>query len=218
MQKKLEDLIVEVQQGIYQVAGMGAQLYSQDLIASKIKDCFYLLAQDPEKRWKQFYSFNTYELDGVTGRTTVPIKDTYRTFENITDIYIGSSNRRIPYMNSSVNPSQWRGNSPLRYVHDTVDVIKVIPATATGEITVVGTVFPQEFVLSTIVPFDYLALKWYVVWQYMTEDDANPAAAELARQQFETRYKQLDKMQSQEGIAIDGRGGAIDYPTEWYCR
>lgn len=210
--KTLEDLIVEVQQGLYQAAGISTQVYSESTIVSLIKDAFLTFASDPEKRWKRFETYVTYTLDGTTGRTTVPINDTFDDVSNILSIFPGSSDSAIGFMDGSINPAAYSGSSPLSYCYDTVDLLKIIPATATGNITVIGRVIPSVFVNATIVPFDYLAIKHFVCWRYMTDDGNNPAAAENFRVLYESRYQHLSKMQMKP-ISLSGRG---DIPREWY--
>jgi len=215
--KTFEDLIVEVQKGIYQVAGIGTQVYSQDLIGTKITDAFWLLAQDPDKEWKRFNKFTLFTLDGVSGRTTIPVNTEFANFDAITRVFAGTSNKPLVYANLSMNPLSITGDTPLKYIPDNLDIIRILPITATGDITVVGKAFPTEpFELDTIIPFDYLCLKWKVVWEYMIEDGTNPGASELARQQFQARYEAIHKNQQQEPIAIDGVGG-LDIPTQWWA-
>lgn len=215
MDKTLEALIVDVQSAIYQSAGISTQVYTQDVIVSMITDAFIQLASDTKKNWKRFKTFETYTLDGVTGRATVPISDTFESYDYISRIYIGDSERMITAIDMNINPLKFTGDTPLGYVHDTTDTIRIIPASATGTITIVGKAFPTSFTLETIVPFDYLALKWFVAWQYMTDDGSNPGAAEKLRQLFQARYDDLSMAQDQAPVALNGVGQP-DYPREWW--
>lgn len=214
--KKLQDVIVEVEQGLSQAAGLSTQVYSQDFIATLIQNAFDFLSRDPDKDWKRFQTFETFTLTGTDGRTTVPVNTKFKTFDDIKLIYPNASQKPLAYFNLSVNPSQINGTNALKYCHDTVDIIKVIPVTAQGAITIIGNVYPlNDFELDDTIPFDYLALKWYVIWKYMIQDGSNPGAAELARQEFQTRYEHLFKAQGREPIALDGVGGP-DIPTDWF--
>ncbi len=214
----LSDLCTEVQQAIYQVAGVSTQVYSEGLIKSKIQDAFITLSTDPDQEWKRFgESYITRTLDGTTGRTTVLVSAAFASFDDITGVYPSDSNRPL-VMGVGGNPLLLTGNRPLQYINDAAgtDVIQILPLTATGDIIIRGRVYPTlPFTDDTVVPFDYLALKFYVAWEYMTEDATNMAAAELLRQKFENRYKQLSKMQMRAPIAMNGRG-VSEYPSRWW--
>lgn len=212
----VQNLITEIQTAIYQSSGASVQVYSEDLIKRKIQDCFVMLAEDPDVNWKRFYSYETRTLDGTSGRCTVPISTVFTNFNDITAVYAAGNDRALAAFDITSNPARSVGTTPLQIAYDATDVMKVVPPTATGDIVIVGRIYPTfPFLLTTVVPFDYLAIKSYVAWQYMTEDGSNPSAAELLRQQFETRYKQLQKMQDRAAPALNGTGGAV-YPTEWW--
>lgn len=210
--KTLEDLIVEVQLGLHQAAGISTQVYSETTIVSLILDAFHTFATDPEKNWKRFETFANYTLDGTTGRTTVPIGNTFKNYMDVLKIFPEGSDRELSQLDSTINPSRYTGSTPFSYCYDTVDILKVVPATATGVITVVGRVVPDTFILTTVVPFDYLALKYFACWRYLVDDGSNPAAAENMRVLYESRYQHLSKAQM-GAVKLSGRG---DIPAEWF--
>jgi hypothetical protein len=215
--KTLEGLLVEVEASLYQTAGISTQVYSQQLLVNKITDAFIILATDPEKNWKRFRTTQTYTLDGVTGRTTLPVKNTFVSFDTVNKIWVGSSERFLVAFPDDVNPTSLSGAEPLFYVADQTDTFRVIPTTATGMITVQGFLIPHSFQLDDIVPFDYLALKYFVCWQYMTDDGSNPGAAEKFQQLFNNRLQQISASQDKAPIALDGHG-MNDYPRTWYVQ
>lgn len=213
--KTVEQLLIGIESSIYQVGGVATQVYAQDNLVKKIEDSFFILATDPEKKWKRFRTYEVYTLDGTTGRATTDIIDTFASYDHILAVYPENSDRQLVVDNLNRNPSLNTGNYPLAFVPDSTDVLKVIPKTATGNITVVGLSLPAvPFRLDTVVPFDSIAIEAFVAWQYMSDDGANPQAAERLRQIFDTRYSHLWKMQEQSPIAINGRG-STDYPREW---
>lgn len=211
--KTLEDLIVEVELGLHQAAGISTQVYSETTIASMIKDAFYTFATDPEKRWPRFITFVNYTLDGVNGRTTVPINTTFANYMDILSVYPDGSDIALSMMDATLNPSRYAGSSPISYTYDTQDTIKIIPVTATGDITVVGRSMPTTFENDTVVPFDYLALKYFVCWRYLTDDGNNPGAAENFRVLYESRYQHLSKSTMEAPIKLQGRGSI---PRDWF--
>lgn len=215
--KTLEELIVLIESDLYQTAGIATQVYSQQLLVNKITAGFIQLANDPDQQWSRYDRYQQYTLDGVNGRTTSPVNTIYKSFDDITSVYIGDTDRRLVAQPFGVNPFKLTGNNPLWIAPDDIDTFRVFPTTATGDITVVGRSLPTAFENNDIVPFDYIALNAFVCWQYMTDDGSNPGAAEKFRQLFEIRYKQLGKLQDQAPTAING-AGMFDYPRDWYVR
>lgn len=212
----LEAIITRVQVDLYQAAGPSVQLYSEDLIAQKIQDTFVTFANDPNVRWKQFRTFGSYTLDGTTGRTTVLLNTTFKTFGDIYSVFPDKSDKPLTYLGSKTNPLLFTGARPLKIVRDTVDIIRIIPATATGNIVVVGKTVPQPpFVLTDTIPFDYIALSNYVCWDYAVDDGGNPAMAEKFRTKFETRYEEIKNEEVTEPIQLSGTGER-DIPQQWY--
>lgn len=212
----LEAIITRIQNDLYQAAGPSVQLYSETLIAQKISDAFITLANDPETKWKQFRIFNKYTLDGVTGRTTLALNQIFKAFGDIYAIFPDKSTKPLTYLGVRDNPYLIVGNRPIKYIRDTVDIVRVIPAGATGDIIVVGKSVPQPpFLISQIIPFDYIAISNYVCWEYAVDDGSNPAMAEKFRQKFETRYLEIKKEEATEPIQLSGQTGR-DVPTHWY--
>lgn len=214
IEKTLAALTTDVQKEIYQVAGMSVQVYSQDNIQQKLQNAFETFFDDTTVKWKKFFTDVTYTLDGSTGRTTVPIKNTFKNFEDITNVFPGVSTRPLSMWNMG-NPNAVVGSYPKFYRPDTVDVLKIVPALSTGQITVAGKVRPTyPFTINDVLPFDYLSLTYFAAWQYMVDDGANMASSEKLRQLFENRYKQMRLQQSNEPISLSGNASNI--PTTWF--
>jgi hypothetical protein len=114
--KTLEELLIETQQEIYQVSGMSVQVYSQDLLAMKLIDAFIMLAEDPTYEWKRFKTFETYTLDGTTGRATETVTDTFKQFGHVLRVYPGTGNAPLVHDSINYNPTSDLGTTPLRYV------------------------------------------------------------------------------------------------------
>lgn len=212
--KTLDELTTEVQSAIFQAAGLNVQVYSEDIIQRKIINAFIMFASDPDYSWKRFDTYTTRTLDG-SGYPTVSLATVFNSFDDISNIYPSGSNR--PLVSGSIpgNPLLPTGTTPASYIFDTAHLIRVIPITSTGDIVVVGKTYPVVFQNTDTVPFDYIALSSYVAWQYMVDDGANPQSAEVFRQQFETRMKQLKKLQDQAPIAINGNTAAT-IPSQWF--
>ena len=213
IEKTLLDIAIEAERELYQSAGISVQVYAQDNLSQKVQNAFILFFDDTKVRWKRFVQYNTYTLDGTTGRTTVPVKTIYKHYENIINVYPGANARPLAAWPGG-NPSSLSGKSPQYVFADTIDIMKVFPATATGQITVEGRVLPAfPFAVSDIVPFDWLSIVYFIAWQYAVDDGTNPAGAEKLRQMFEQRYSQMKINQSSEPVPLNSDYRGI--PTSW---
>lgn len=214
--KTLEENIVEVQGDLYRIPGISTQLYSQDIISAKLHDAFILFATDSEKVWKRFITSQVYTLDETTGRATTPVLNTFKDYDHILFVYPDSSDYPLTNVPFNQNPSAVTGNYARHVMADSLDVLKVIPITSVGTITVIGRIFPtMPFNLDDTIPFDYLALKYFVAWQMIMDDGSNPGQAEIKRQMYEARYNLLYQNQSREPISLSGRGSR-DVPRDWF--
>lgn len=217
--KTLEELITEVQTELHQVAGPATQLYTQDMLVARINDAFITFFEDTEVQWKRFIEYATYVLDGTTGKSTTDVSATFRDYNHILGVYPSESDRRLVSFNTQRNPALITGDYPV-FVKPTstaTKIFQVLPLTATGSVTVIGKALSQLFPfddLADVVPFDYLAIKYYAAWQQLMQDGTSPDAAAVMLTLFQNRYKSLKASQSQEPVAYNG--GMSQYPTEWY--
>lgn len=214
--KTLDNLVFEVQTAIHQAAGLSTQVYSEGFIKNKITDAFIMLASDPDYNWKRYNGYTTRTLNGTTGVPTVSLTSVFNSFDDIEAIYPSGSDRPLVSGDIPGNPLLITGDIPRSYIYNTTSLIQIMPITSTGDIVVVGkSIGATSFIGTDTVPFDYLALKYFVAWQYMTEDGSNSAAAEVHRQSFENRMKQLKKSQMRAPLAINGLS-ANNFPNQWF--
>lgn len=214
--KTLSALITDCQDEIYQVSGIGTQVYTQDLIRKRIIDAFFLIATDPTRKWKRFRKLMSYTLDGTTGHTTVAVSSTFTSFDDILAVYPDGSDLPLASAGMTRNSLLLTGTRPVQYTVGDTDTIKVYPVAAEGDIVVLGrSILQTTFNLNDTVPFDYLAIKHFVCWQYITDDGSNPGQAEKHRILYEGRIKQLKEGQEEDPIPLDGVGAAR-VPSNWW--
>jgi hypothetical protein len=217
--KNLGDLVTEIELGLYQAAGPAVQVYTQALIVSKINDAFITFFDDKDVLWKRFLTTATFTLNGTTGEATGSVTGTFSDYDDIIAIFPEGSDRRLNKWNLNRNPALITGSQPLmyRYTSTGEKLFQVLPLTAEGDVVVIGKRRPSNWPFDDLdedsVAFDYLAIKYYVIMQILTEDGANSGAAELATSQFKARYKELEIKNGREPIALNGRSGQI--PTSW---
>jgi hypothetical protein len=209
--KTLQQLIVDVETELHQSAGVSVQVYSQSNIAHLLKSAFELIIDEYD--WKRFRSFATYTLNGTTGATTTAI--TFTDYGQIQRVYADTSDRALTLFTYERNPAAYEGDTALMYYHHDTDVIRVIPATSEGTITIVGSIYPAsfDFALDETVPFDALALRYLAAWQYMVDDGTNAGSATKLQNLFETRLKQLKDMEMNAPISLTGGHPII--PNRW---
>lgn len=217
--KTVSELITDIETELHLASGPGVQLYAQDALVARINAAYLMFFEDKEVTWKRFVDYATFTLDGATGTATVAVSSTFRDFEDIIAVYPEGSDRPLNRWNYRRNPTLIQGNYP-QFIKpsDTADkVFEVLPASAAGTITVVGKKKSQDFPfndLNDVVPFDYLAIVYFVAWQELTDDGSSPAAAQVMLQKFTNRMKQLAANQSQEGVSYSG--GRTATPTQWF--
>lgn len=213
--KTLQELISETQKLLYQQAGLGVQVYSQDNIAQKIVHGFDFLFTNNDYKWKRFQVYVQKTLDGVTGKpTTVTTEIT--NFDDLYAVFREDSDQKLTKFSTERNPYGVTGDRPYQYMPDATYLVKVVPFTATGDIVLFGRQRPSTypFILTDTVPFDYLALTYFAAWSYCTDDASNAAQAEKFQGMFEERIKQLSKSQDNEPLALNS--DRVDIPTRWH--
>jgi hypothetical protein len=211
--KTLSELISDVQKMLYQQAGIGVQVYSQDNIAQKIQQSFDFIFR--HRRWKRFNTYLEVTLDGTTGRANAPIT-VIKSFDDIYKIYREDSDQPLTAFSSERNPYNVTGGTAYQYMADSVNLFRVVPFTATGGLVIFGRAYPQDtaFILSDIVPFDYLAVVNCAAWMYCADDASNAAQADKFQGLFEERIRQLYSDQSSEPIALNP--DRVDIPDRWH--
>lgn len=218
MDKSVSELITEIEQELHQVAGPATQVYSQDMLISRINDAFISFFEDKEVLWKRFLHDATYTLDGASGCATVQVDGDFE-YNHIFRVYPSNSDRPLGKWNLGRNPSLITGSQPIfvRPAPTAASVFQILPVTATGDVVVVGkwlaaTGWPYSD-LDSVVKFDYLAIKYYVAWQELSDEGSNPVATDDMLKKFQNRYKQLEAAQGQEPVPYSG--GTSQYPTQW---
>lgn len=212
MAKKVSELIVSVEKHIYQVAGTGVQLYAEDVIAQKLKDCYTLIFDDYD--FEEFKVIETKTLDGSTGRI-VGTFDSIVQFNDIKSIYVGSSTRPLTKVPFGMNTASIVGTRSRYYMYSGVvgKLIQVLPATATDVLTVLGKArYNGTWGNNDTINIDETVLTLMASWHYMTDDGANAAAAATLQNLFETRLKQLKVNQSGAVLLNDA---SRSYEDRW---
>jgi hypothetical protein len=218
MQKTVEQIIVMAQHELSQVAGTGVQTYAEDPLANLIQQGFDFVYK--EAWWSHLMRYEQRTLDGTVGIITtdlIHIKD----YNDIHTIYVGNTDRKVTVMPSDVNPFRITGTQP-RFMSaldaepsvSSKRLVQFWPKTATGSVVIYGRMAVDEFIGTTIVPFDAHCIALYASWAYAENDGTNPGQIDKLWNLFDARLKQLKKQNSDKPIALDpSMSGHI--PMEW---
>ena len=211
--RKMSDLITKVERELSMVPGLSVQVYAKDSIMQKISSTFELVYQD--KAWKRFRVMETRTLNGTTGNVTAPFT-LITDFDDINRVFPSKSSVPLSSFPLEFNPTLEIGGLPRSYSYNTTPgyLLTCHPATASGDIIVLGQQHPIDFALDTVVPFDDWCIIWGTAWQYAVDDAANPGAITKFQHMFETRKKQLYNAQTSDPIRLTGNRGG-EYPTSW---
>jgi len=214
MQKTLQALISDVEKALYQSAGPGVQMYSQDLIASLLQQAFKHCYR--AEFWPQYRRREVRTLNGLTGHVTAPLVY-IRDWDDVQHVFRRGTDRPLPILPAATNTLDIVGTS-ARWIEASGDanIFTVYPLEATDNIVVVGRETRiSEFGLSDTVPFDDLALVHFAAWSYFTDDASNPASAAKHQGLFETRMKKLKDDAFGHTVELNSRSGYI--PDRWSC-
>jgi hypothetical protein len=211
--KTLAQLITQTQRTLYQQAGIGVQVYSQDNIAQKIQDSFDFIFDN--KKWKRFGTSENLTLNGTTGRFTVN-PTLIRQYDHIDKVFRADSDVPLTAFSNERNPNYFTGDQALQYMPDTTSLIRIVPYTSTGVITITGRAYPlaRDFILTDVIPFDGLALSLFAAYQYCADDQAYAAQADKLQGLFDQRIKDLWNNQNSEPISLNPN--RVDIPSRWY--
>ena len=215
--KTLNQLITLTERELNQVAGVSVQIYAKDLLAQKLEAAFDLHFAHKKVRWKRFTTYQTYTLDGTTGRVTGSVTSTFREFGDIYSIFPDGSDRKLTNYNMMSNPARFTGTSPLQYMADSTatKLFKVLPITATGDIVVVGRQYPSiTFAVTDTIPFDAWCLIYHAAWQYAIDDGANPAQVAKLQALYDIAFDNAYAADQQAPVQLDASQPYI--PNDWF--
>lgn len=217
---KASTLITKVETELSQVSGLGTQLYSDDRILQLLNNTFMLVSR--KLWWPELMQWNTYTLDGTTGRPTTATP--YLEYQDIRAIFGFDRFRGLAALPRDIDPSFIAGNIPrFREGKDgTNDSIpfQIRPFTAQGTISVHGRVLPSQcasggpgFVSTDTIPFDPLVLIYGSAFQYVVDDGSNPGSIDKFKMLFERALQTQIDSYNQEPIELDPR--IIRTPYQW---
>ena len=211
----VSDLIQRTILAMRQVPGLGVQLYSEDALL----ECYNRMFDHAfsEMWWDAYMQWFTLTLDGTTGKPTSDLTGVQK-IEDIRAIFPGTSHRRLKKYGSYMNPNALTGTFPRWYeaINETTParVIRVLPVTATGTITIHARVKGTAiFTAGDYNKLDDALLINLMAWDYLSGDADNPGNAARFAALAQERLKQLRAERNEEAIDLDPR--ATEIPGSW---
>lgn len=211
--KTMQQIVTAVQNGLYQSAGPQVQLYSEGIIMQLIQDAYESLAFGKDW-WPHMIKREQRTLDGTTGQVTTAFTHITQ-YEDIKYVYRENSGRPLPILSLARNTIDYSNGGLAKAIEPTDDskLFKVWPQDATGDILVIGRKRSTEaFALDETINFDDLALRYFALWSYFTDDDSMQSAAKY-RKLLDDRMKELRDGAFNHPILLDSRSDVI--PSEW---
>lgn len=216
-----EDILVEVQHIIGEVAGTGVQQFSEDTTYSALRRAFKMAFI--KRPWEQYTRWGSYTIDGVTGKLTAvdPFGDVVSPdLQDFVGVFRHQEVQPLPIFNNRQNPYTLTGNQVLSWTSLPVsdpDFVKkrlqFYPVTAINQVDVRVRIPPAFIMPETYLYMDRMMLEMGTAWQVLDADGSNPGAADTCKQMFDLRFRDIEHALSSQPLQIRG---AETVPTQWY--
>ena len=212
--KSMQDIVTAVQRGLYQSAGPQVQLYSEEIIMQMVQDAFDDLAFGKDW-WPHLIKREIRTLNGTTGEMTSDLSFIQQ-YGDIRYVFRNGSKRPLPVLPMASNTLDLSGDTPkfIEPTDSTTKLFRIWPLASTGDILVVGRSRPaSDYTIDAEqVAFDHLALRYYALWSYFTDDEAIQSAAKY-RKLLDDRLNILKDAAFSGPIVLDPDIDSI--PTQW---
>lgn len=218
---KAEDILVEVQNIIGEVAGTGVQQFSEDTTYSALRRAFHM--SFIKRPWEQYVRWGSFGLDGVTGKITAtdPFGDVGGPdLQNFVGVFRDKETQPLPVFNNRQNPYVYTGTQVLCWTSlpaSDPDFVKkrlqFYPVTAINVVNVAVKLPPVQIIPDTVLYLDRMMLEMGTAWQVLDADGTNPGAADTLKQMFDLRFRDIEHVLSSQPLQIRG---AETVPSQWY--
>lgn len=225
MPATIRNVVDDAQELVGEVAGPGVQMYSDDRMFADCIRTFNMLFK--KYNWRNYCKWMQLTLDGVTGCVTTNELQYVLDFEDIIAVRRDGTFANISHAPRYVSPFQpdmKSGTRPIYY--DSLNVmdpnyalkrIFVMPKTATGMINVYAKLYPvlrDAWDWQDMLYLDRDMLVYGTAWATLSSDDLNAAAADVAKNMMEMRYKDIQAQFASMDLHFT-TGGRSGIPNEW---
>lgn len=207
------------------VGGASVQLYAEDAIRDMLQETYNECRSI--KWWDHLMSWQSRQLDGVTGTITTPIIGAAERFRDVQNVYFGNNSRPLPIMTQFVNPFRLNGThprfvEPLSMADDAAGelLFRIWPLQSVTAVdkpirarvrTDPANIFDD---VSVVVPFDAAALINGAAAKYAADDGTGGGTASTLSAVYRQRMSALEKQHDMATIELDSRNSNPGL-TEW---
>jgi hypothetical protein len=225
MSATLRVIVDQAEQLIGEVAGVGVQQYSEDILFRHAIRGFDMLFK--KYHWPNYRKWQTVTLDGTTGVITTNAFTNVLDFEDFMSVHRSGEATPLPVLPKGRPPSTVTGTRALywtsMHVTDTNYVnrkLQFYPTTSVGGIEVQARIYP---VSSPAIDWDwedtmYLdksLLVYATSFMALIANALNPDAANTCKSLMETQYNNITNGLADTPIAIE-HSNAV--PDQWYVQ
>jgi len=196
------------------VSGTGVQTYTEPQVYAALQFQFDVLFI--KRYWEWLTDWHSEPLSGVNGLLTNSIAAFCTDFNDIREIYITDTDRRVVRPVDREHLRLTTGSWPKYYVPLLWDdiqaptrMVKFYPPSATGSVDIKCRTKPANFVPDSTVPFPDVVMTSAVSWHLLDNDGMNPTAASKAQTLYESCYSDLIANMGDDDI---GQGSGINAP------
>lgn len=214
------NLITKVQHEIGEVAGDSVQIYSEDRILDKLKQCFNLVYT--KYGWPHYTEWMELSLDGTTGKITTNAFQNVKGPEDLLFITRAGENKQLGLLPSDVNPFVLSGTNIayMSYLPVTDSdygnkIIQFWPKTATQDVVVKARIYPTTFNSNTELWLDEDMLVYGTSWMILADEGLNPDSVDKNKELFDMRYGDIIASFANMAIENKNHGRGFDYMNDW---
>jgi hypothetical protein len=225
MPATIRNVVDDAQELVGEVAGPGVQMYSDDRMFADAVRAFNMLFK--KYNWRNYCNWLRLQLDGVTGCVTTNELQYVQDFEDFIAVRKDGSHMNLSISLRGVNPFQQdmlSGSAPRYW--NSLNVMDpnypkkrlyVLPKTSVGYINVLAKFYPvlnDAWDWQDTFYLDRDMLVYGTAWATLSSDDLNAAAADVAKNMMEMRYRDIQSQLASFDINF-GPGGRSGIPDEW---
>jgi hypothetical protein len=225
MPATIRHVVDDAQELVGEVSGPGVQMYSDDRMFADAIRAFNMLFK--KYNWRNYCNWLRLALDGTTGCVTTNDLQYVLDFEDIIAVRKDGSYANLSIAPRGINPFQQNllsGNAPRYWnslnVMDPNYPLKrmfVLPKTSTGFINVFAKFYPvlnDAWDWQDTFYLDRDMLVYGTAWATLSSDDLNAAAADVAKNMMEMRYRDIQSQFASFDIEFSGSGYS-GIPDQW---
>lgn len=214
----ISKLIEDTEKLLSMAAGIDVQIHVEDRLSLILQQNFTMLFD--EFFWDDYTSYDTFTLDGTTGKITGTVAGKIIRFVDIHSVYYEKENVPLPRVRISENPTLIRRRSFGPYnLEKPTHVFKVFPVDTSGDIHVWFRTLPIWNDLdpdADDIAMDATLLTVAAAYSFLVDDGTNQNAEAKLKAMYDKRFVQLRRLEAQHGVLKASQTDAGSYPMDWY--